>query len=498
MNAEINKSKKENLWTEIYRPTNIENFYGNKMKVQKAQNWIDNFDKTDKKILLLSGPSGIGKTTLAHILLKSKNYKPIEFNSSDIRGSKCIKETITKIVSYKNILSVFNPDIKPNNAIIMDEIDTLCQGGSDKGGMTEFINLIKELYKNVNEFKTPIICTFNPFSDKKLAELKKYSLEITLDPPTKYEYNSIFNNIADKEGILIKEKCKQFLINHAKGDMRRLINMLQEISKIYGLNESNESNGKKEIGEKETKYIIEYFAEKDEDIKLFETTKKIFEKKQTLETLNNFHSNNKLVIANMLYDNFFQVLKEKQIKGTPKNDDVAKNIYINTYKNIYKSLLFYDLHQTQIYNKQKFQSADISGLKLLSEFNNIYSALPSKNEYYTLKFTTYSNKVNQHNFNNKTINNLSIKLGTSLSFDDMYFICDLLIKYIYKIKDYNKAIKILIENNLIIDDLEPLFKINKYGNEEKSKLSITKTLKKELLIIYNEQYLEKYGQIYEE
>ena len=62
---------------EKYKPKTIEDIYGNKIKINKALEWIKNFDQNEKKVLLLSGPPGIGKTSLGHVILKHYDYYPM-------------------------------------------------------------------------------------------------------------------------------------------------------------------------------------------------------------------------------------------------------------------------------------------------------------------------------------------------------------------------------------------------------------------------------------
>ena len=63
------------LWTEKYRPTNIEELLGNSRAVETATKWINNISKKSIKPLIISGPSGVGKTSLSEILLKTQKNK---------------------------------------------------------------------------------------------------------------------------------------------------------------------------------------------------------------------------------------------------------------------------------------------------------------------------------------------------------------------------------------------------------------------------------------
>ena len=89
-----------------------------------------------KKVLLICGPPGIGKTSLAHVILKTYNYYPIEFNASEVRTSKIIEQKLSKIINQKSIMMMFNKTSKLS--IIMDEIDGCLSG--DKGGETNYKN----------------------------------------------------------------------------------------------------------------------------------------------------------------------------------------------------------------------------------------------------------------------------------------------------------------------------------------------------------------------
>ena len=131
-----------NLLNERYRPKKIDDLIGNKKNISIAEKWLDDFKNlkpNTPKMLLISGPPGIGKTTFAKILLNENGYSVIEYNASDVRSQKLVKENLGKIIDNKNI-NKLTKQREGITGIIMDEIDGMSSG--DRGGVSELISLI--------------------------------------------------------------------------------------------------------------------------------------------------------------------------------------------------------------------------------------------------------------------------------------------------------------------------------------------------------------------
>ena len=112
-----------NLWTEKYRPIHFEDTLINYENKKNMINWLTKIKNGNIKqnCLFLYGPPGIGKTTIATLLLKKFDYDIIEYNASDLRNQKILKENITKINGNVNVVD-FMCNKKKKMGLIIDEL----------------------------------------------------------------------------------------------------------------------------------------------------------------------------------------------------------------------------------------------------------------------------------------------------------------------------------------------------------------------------------------
>ena len=114
------------IWTEKYRPTTLSEYYISTTNLALINSWISSLSnnvRCAKPFLILNGTSGIGKTTLAHLILQHYGYEIIECNASDIRNKKQIRDVLGGISKVSVCIDDNNKFKK--TAIIMDEIDGL-------------------------------------------------------------------------------------------------------------------------------------------------------------------------------------------------------------------------------------------------------------------------------------------------------------------------------------------------------------------------------------
>ena len=106
--------KDHSLWTERYRPDQLENYIGNDHLKEK----IDRYLKTnDIPHLLLYGRAGTGKTTLAKLIIKNVDCDYLYINASDENNIETVRTKIKNFSSAAGFSSI--------KIIILDEADHL-------------------------------------------------------------------------------------------------------------------------------------------------------------------------------------------------------------------------------------------------------------------------------------------------------------------------------------------------------------------------------------
>lgn len=204
------------LWTDKYRPQTLDEVVGNNKEKKIIQDWVKNWKNgTPQQPLLLVGPPGIGKTTLALVIAKEFS-ESIELNASDKRSQDIIKSTIGESSSSK---SLFGEEYK---LIIMDEVDGI-HGTNDRGG----VKAIGEIIKNS---KHPMILIANDFYSKRITSIKTKCTVIKMAKVRSPSIRKALKEIAQKEEIKANPKALDLIAKKSNGDMRSAINTLQALT----------------------------------------------------------------------------------------------------------------------------------------------------------------------------------------------------------------------------------------------------------------------------
>lgn len=441
------KSKSESksecsLWVEKYAPNSIDKIVGNKLAVSKAKTWIKNYkskkDKTPPGLLIVGTP-GIGKTTLAKILLKEFAYEIVEFNASDIRNQKLVKEHFKNIIGKISITSMMG--VRRKIGIIMDEVDGMSSG--DKGGMSElisFINPNKGLRKNKKkplQYNNPIICISNEDFDKKINDLKKECEVLKFVKPKKSELYDLAIEICKKENFLINDDIIFKIIDYSQLDIRKLICLLEYYSK------NNETN---------IEDFLKNIDKKNIHANLFDSTLKIITRKLTNKEIINIFDEFNLIINQTIHENLL---------NNYSNYKNTENQKLENLEKIYKSLMIGDLFEGKLYKDHVYEANEYIGYLTCV---NISSNLNELEQYQYLKNSeiTYSKilskfSISLNNYKTKASYQKIFNLSNNL--ENCYLLFEIFLNYMFYDKDKFK--KICLDKEINIDDVEKITKIVK-------------------------------------
>ncbi|KZT71388.1 P-loop containing nucleoside triphosphate hydrolase protein [Daedalea quercina L-15889] len=249
------------LWVDRYRPKRFTDLLGDDRVHREVMSWVkewdycvfgrkqgrgvkrprgedgDNLDewkRPNEKILLLSGPPGLGKTTLAHVVARHAGYQAFEINASDARSAQVVDDRLRPALESGSAVGSSKPVL-----VVIDEIDG-ATGGSDHsaGFIRKLLSLTydrprkkgrKADPKASRPLLRPIICICNDLYANSLRDLRTYARIVRFSRPNDIHLVRRIREICEIEGLRTESRALTALVGIAQGDLRGCLNTLQLI-----------------------------------------------------------------------------------------------------------------------------------------------------------------------------------------------------------------------------------------------------------------------------
>ena len=447
------------LWVNKYRPTSLSQIVGHKLQIKKIKDWVNSLKlKQKNNAIIISGNHGIGKTLTVKLILEEIGYIVRIINPSEIKDFRNLDDFDEYYHQENSIISKLNFYKDKNNkiALIFDETENI--------SLTSEKKYIMDIYKENNKTNSfPLVFISNNQHSKLLNDLKKNCEEIRFVSPSSVEIKALIKSISTQENFLIEdtEDIYDKIINFSQFDIRRLINILQELSfhhkSITTLSSLDE--------------FFKKSREKNIDVGLYEATEKILNKYLDYENIFKLYESEKVLLPLMIHEHY--------IKKVLNKSKQSWNKIIYSLVKISDSISRGDNIETSIYTDQNWYLQNIHGFYSclntsfwINRYNSNYFLPASK-----MKFSSDLNKTSLKNINRKNIHNLS-KIISNKSIEEIIFINQLANNFIKT--GMEKELITILQNykkDITVKELELFLKIDKtqdfstLSSKDKKKIS---------------------------
>ena len=233
------------LWVEKYRPKSID-------ACVLPKNLKDTFSEfvKDKHIpnLILSGSSGVGKTTVAKAMLDEIGATSMMINGSEESGIDVLR---TKIKNFASTVSLEGG----RKYIILDEADYL----NPQSTQPALRGFMEEFHKNCGFILT---CNFKnrliePLHSR--CSVIDFIIPNTEKPKLAKNFFDSVRNILNQENVKFDERAVAELLNKHFPDWRRVLNELQR----YSVSGKIDAGILVNLSEEKVNELIQLFKEKE-------------------------------------------------------------------------------------------------------------------------------------------------------------------------------------------------------------------------------------------
>jgi replication factor C subunit 1 len=425
-----------NLWFEKYRPKTLDDMVISDIKKSALIDWFTRFKEgqTNECAILFTGPPGLGKTSLAHILLKKFDYKAKEFNASDIRSKALVKEALNGLINISDVTTITRMNHN-KIGIIMDEVDGMFKG--DRGGIDELLSYIsvpsnrkKKINKNANR-RIPIICICNIGNVKKetIKNLQKECYEVAFNLPDMASMYKVIERILQGENMSVTNDAKVLVIDYAQGDFRRLIGILEFLYVTCGSN----------IDTTHVQWCYDILSKKEQDLHITDSIKKLINVKLDGHTIHTIYDADKSKAPMVVHQNYLQAIS---LQKTTHD----KKIY-NSIKCI-DNLILSDVIEKTMYNTQCWFLQPIQGFTcavIPNYYINVYPKTSALNAQWASVLSVSSQSQNLRK--NMYMEIYNVDDSHSYSIDDVQTIIEIIFHHMIN-GDTQTAVKMMLDYRL--------------------------------------------------
>jgi replication factor C large subunit len=196
-------------WVDQYIPKTISEVIGQDKALAILQQTV-----LTKKVALLHGSSGVGKTSSVYALARDLGYEILELNASHFRDEGSVDSIVGSSLQQQSLFH-------KGKIVLVDELEGI-SGNDDRGGL-QALNALLDLKTHA------VVLVLNDPWDKKFSTIRKKCVMIEYKEPTNDQIVSVLKRVAENEGITASTENLKTLARRSGGDVRAAINDFQAV-----------------------------------------------------------------------------------------------------------------------------------------------------------------------------------------------------------------------------------------------------------------------------
>lgn len=496
------------IWLDKYKPKSLSDVIGDESVIKRVDSFIKQFtkknfdpEKIDKPNLIITGINGIGKTLIVDLALKENDIDKVHADLSNVsihRKTKKKKKVEKEVNGPNRTIKTYyltlknNKKLLPNGqyserkiALVFDDVSNISNPKEKEA--------IKTIIKLNNKYKEfPIIIIANTKHSKIVNELRKMVTYVTKkasSKTSKKDNKKIINEIVlrapqynDLENF-VKKICKQEnlkihpkksddsdiyveLIEHSQYDIRRLINIMEELKLIFG---------DSAITLDKFEQFRETSKKKDLDPGIYEATRLLLNNYSGIDNALSLYGEERATIPLMVHENYPLNVRQ-QYPRMPVSDQIDLIFKIS------ESISESDKIDGLIYSSQCWNLQPVHGhysCVVPSFFINEKPNKLCKIEKY--RYTQDYNKTSIKKINNKVIKKAQENpFLKKVQIYDFLYIASIL-KTLILNRDFEKIAELMKPYKLKLKEIESIIKIDKINKPKTTLTGKQKVCLKELL-----------------